>query len=121
VQSALAVISDLGTSSISSSITHVNCPDSSTGSITITNPSAFNSLLWSNGETSSSIKDLAPGVYFVSATYGSNNCSAIDTFEVLAPANPQFAATITAPSNCGLQNGVIDVDLTGGGINYQCS
>lgn len=76
---------------------------------------------WSNGETTSSISDLAPGEYTVTVT-DENNCIEIQTVTVL-----QFGCTILTDINSsdvsckGAADGEASVSLNGGTAPYSYS
>ncbi len=84
------------------------------GSIVITViPAGSYTYLWSNGATSSSLNDLAPGDYEVTVT-GSGSCTGTATFTVFdQPILPLLSSFIT-PSTCGQLNGEIDLNVNGG-------
>lgn len=90
------------------------------GSIDITGVSggtAPYTFLWSNGETTEDIEDLAPGSYTVTAT-DANGCEGEATFDVAdTPNEPDVTAT-PSESICGMDNGSIDISVSGGASPY---
>ena len=73
--------------------------------------------IWSNGETTQSITNLAQGVYSVTVT-DMNECSAVATYTLQV--NPEiFILTQTNTIVCGNLNGAASVLVTGGSPPYQ--
>ncbi|HZV68058.1 MAG TPA: gliding motility-associated C-terminal domain-containing protein [Saprospiraceae bacterium] len=90
------------------------------GSITITNSSAYNGFLWSNGATTSSISITQPGTYTVTVT-AAGGCSALESYTV----GNGTGASITnsnVPATCGQNNGSINLTMTpSGSYNFNWS
>ena len=91
------------------------------GSITVSTsggvaPYAYN---WSNDFNNNSINNnnLANGTYTVTAT-DANGCEATVTGEVLMANSPQITVDNTTNETCGLDNGAIEVSVTGGLAPY---
>ncbi len=70
-------------------------------------------FIWSSGQTTDSLFNLAAGNYLVTVTLGLS-CIALDTFSVLSSALPPNLSTSSNATNCGLNNGAADLNLTGG-------
>ncbi|MBK9462711.1 MAG: SprB repeat-containing protein [Sphingobacteriales bacterium] len=91
------------------------------GSITVSTsggvaPYAYN---WSNdfNNNSTNNNNLANGTYTVTAT-DANGCEATVTGEVLMANSPQITVDNTTDETCGLDNGAIEVSVTGGLAPY---
>jgi gliding motility-associated-like protein len=81
------------------------------GGIDLTvSPSGVYSFLWSTGNTSEDLANVAPGTYIVSVT-DSLNCSSTGTFLVDDSTTTGVISAIISPANCGLNNGMIDVTI----------
>jgi hypothetical protein len=79
--------------------------------------SGFNSIIWSNNETSSSISVLNPGTYWVNIS-GDLGCSQSDTIVVTSAASPILQL---GPDRIICNNQFISVSANGGFISYQWS
>ncbi len=83
----------------------------------VTGGDAPYTFLWSSGETTEDLTDVAPGSYTVTAT-DVNGCEGEQTFTVDdTPNEPNVTAT-TTESICGSDNGSIDVSVSGGDSPY---
>ena len=78
------------------------------------------SYLWNNGDVSSSINLLLPGIYTVQVT-DDNGCIANDTTEVLAGENPDLDVVIQNVSCFGANDGLMFTSAIGGLPPYQFS
>ena len=76
--------------------------------------------LWSNGETSSSVENLLPGVYSVTVT-DSNGCQLIKTVTVNNVPPIQFGSFITTPPSCFTNDGEVSVTVVNGTAPYYFS
>ncbi len=114
-----ATISNISSLEINTTSTDVACFGVSNGNaaVTIISGTQPYSYLWSNGETSSFIDNLAAGDYFVTITDG-NNCQQTDTVLLAEPT--ALAATITssAVSCFGGTDGNATVGVSGGTPGY---
>ncbi|HRK81583.1 MAG TPA: SdrD B-like domain-containing protein [Saprospiraceae bacterium] len=92
-----------------------NCPGFNTGSA-VANPSnglpPYN-FLWSNGQTTQTINNLAPGVYSVTVT---DAAGCIRTASATVGTAPAFNITVTSTNvtTCGAANGTVNVVVTQG-------
>ncbi|MFK7772937.1 MAG: T9SS type A sorting domain-containing protein [Saprospiraceae bacterium] len=96
------------------SSTMVSCPLGNDGIATIT-PTGGNepyNYEWSTGSVDSIITDLMAGTYTVTVV-DFFNCSFIETFDISQPDPVEVNATIVN-ANCGMQNGIIYLNPTGG-------
>lgn len=96
----------------SAQITDQTACDTTNGQIQLSLFPANLSYQWSNGATTTTLKNLPPGDYTVTISAG-GTCTAVETYYVgdvteypVIPANP-------TPSFCGLANGAIDLSVLG--------
>jgi len=99
-------------------------PAFSDGSITLTvTPPGNYTYTWSNGETTPTITDLINGSYSVTVSAG-GNCEQILSFNVPSAPNAPGINVLVDNANCGLSNGTVFLQNTGGGVfpfTYQWS
>ncbi len=102
------------TLAIATSSTPANCPLRNDGTATVSVTAGGNSpsILWSTGETTSTISGLVAGTYSVTVT-NIDGCSATSSVSVLNDVGP-VANTITGLTYCTIQ-AAIDDPLTLGG------
>ncbi len=96
------------------SSTMVSCPAGNDGTATIT-PSGGNApytYVWSTGSVDSVITNLMTGSYTVTVV-DLFNCSLVETYDIVQPDPVEVNATIIN-TNCGIQNGIIYLNPTGG-------
>ncbi|MBL7825240.1 MAG: HYR domain-containing protein [Saprospiraceae bacterium] len=73
---------------------------------------------WSNGETTASLTNLAPGAYRITVT-DENGCSSQQTVEVLPGSCGLITDLIQTSPNCpGANNGAVTLVITGGNGNF---
>ena len=106
------------------SLTHVDCNGNSTGAIDIsvsggTPGYSFNwiSLPSTPIATTEDVSSLPAGTYEITVTDG-NTCTATDTYTINEPAILTVSAVATDVTCNGLNNGQIDITVTGGTTNY---
>jgi hypothetical protein len=99
--------------------TDVLCYNGATGSTWITNIDGVSpfTYLWSNGETTDSITNLAAGVYSVTAT-GANLDQYSNSIEVYQPTEIMVDIVVTNYDLATSTGGAIDVTVTGGVSPY---
>ena len=99
-------------------MTPATCPGDSTGqlSITVLQGTQPFSYLWSNGSISQVLSNVPAGIYTLTVT-DANNCVNFFVDTITQPDPIQFSATITDAS-CGLSNGIITVQASGGTAGY---
>ena len=107
------------------SITHTNvtCNGKADGSIdlTVSGGTGTKTYLWSNIATTEDISGLAPSTYSVTVT-DANGCTATASATIIEP--DLLEATISGSSNVscyGLNDGSIDLNITGGTASYTVS
>ena len=86
--------------------TDATCPDSCNGtaSVTIEGGTGNYEVLWSNGETTTTITGLCPETYSVTITYG--DCDASGEVTIVAGDNPEVTVESTG-TECGDDSGTI--------------
>lgn len=82
--------------------------DNGTAIATATAGSGTFGFVWSNSETTDTITNLNPGVYYVTVTDLGSGCVRVDSFVVLAGAK----LTITAGTASGMQTETVQVPVT---------
>lgn len=84
-------------------------------------PGSVTSFLWSTGETTSIIRNVAPGTYSVAETVWAGACSYYATVSVgtLPADSPVVSAAITNVSCHNTNDGAIQLTLTGGHPPFQ--
>ena len=76
--------------------------------------------LWSNGTTGSSITNVSPGTYLVTVL-DANGCFAAASVDFQAPPALTFYVTSSDPTDCGVDDGIILINATGGVGTYEYS
>lgn len=108
----------------SASSTSVNaaCPGINNGSInlSVSGGNAPYTYSWSNGATSQDINGLAPGVFNVTVTDG-NSCTAAHSKTISAGSGPAASFSVFDASCSGVNNGLIDLTVSGGTSPYTYS
>jgi hypothetical protein len=107
-------LSDNGTLVLDASIEDETCIDADDGSIdlTVNGGTPSYNFIWSGGQTTEDITDLAPGEYIVTVD-DAGNCSAVESY-IVNEAVPLFVSAIVTDENCGDQEGAIDITICGG-------
>lgn len=102
-------------------INPVSCNAFSNGSIylSMNGGTAPFSYDWNNGEETEDIENLPPGDYFATITDANGCISHTDTFVISEPAPLLIdIISVESPICNGLENGSIEVQVSGGGGNY---
>lgn len=97
--------------------TEITCGQTAQISVTVTGGTAPYSYQWSTGDKTASVENISPGRYFVFVT-DSRGCETTAIARVLTPANIQISAIITNPICYGVNNGNIELEVTGGTAPY---
>jgi gliding motility-associated-like protein len=79
---------------------------------TVTPPGTY-TYIWSNGETSTFILDVAAGTYSVTVSAG-GSCTQVADFQVFEFTSPPTVALAPTAATCGQTNGSINATATGG-------
>lgn len=119
VTETFTVGNDVGNLQVSNStISDENCGNSQ-GSIDITlsggNPSY--SFLWNNGATTEDLNNVSAGTYTVDIT-DNNGCTLTESFTINNNPGNIGESAVVYNSACGLNNGGINLSLTGGSGNF---
>lgn len=115
INTGVAEINDIGGPQISlTGIQHLDCSGDENGIIDINveggkKPYDYS---WSNGEITEDVLNLAGGPYEVSVT-DADGCKAVKSISVEEPAPITVASSLT-PTDCGVANGVIELNISGG-------
>jgi hypothetical protein len=97
-------------------VTNVTCDGQTNGSISITSITGLTTpinYIWSSGHSTASVVNLAAGTYTVQAT-DVNGCQATFVYTITQP-DPLDIFYYSEATDCGLSNGLIDVNTTIGG------
>jgi len=99
-------------------VNSVECPGDENGSISITNdsPNVPLDILWSNGETTADISNLAPGNYTVTVT-DTNGCFGEETFTIDVPPPLTLSVYVEQPTQDN-PFGYADLTIGGGTMPY---
>jgi len=116
-QASVRVLVFKKTFQVSSQINQPLCSGDSTGSISlgVTGAVVPYKFLWSTGDTTSSVTNLASGIYHVTVT-DSTGCSTLSTYSITSPSQLQATAVI---SNTSCATYSIDLTPAGGTLPYQ--
>ncbi|MDO8365430.1 MAG: LamG-like jellyroll fold domain-containing protein [Saprospiraceae bacterium] len=104
----------------SATATNVTCSGAqdATASVSVAGGTIPYQYVWSNGQTSANLSNLAPGTYHVTIT-DSNACTEVSTVNISEPTLLTSSATATNVSCFGAQDAVASVSVSGGTIPYQ--
>jgi len=100
----------------------VSCVGENDGGLTAntTGGTGAYSYLWDGGQTTPSITDATSGTTTVTIT-DVNGCSIVRSVTLDEPSDLTFTAEARAPQDCGVNDGIIRIDATGGVGNYEYS
>lgn len=117
IQFTLAYTTNL---TVNSNITEPDCAGQDNGEIEVTVSGASNiDYNWSNNATTSTISNLAPGNYELTAT-APNGCSVIESFNLSYTTDVVLSADLTDPTCDDSDDGSITATASGGtGISFQ--
>jgi len=101
--------------SASASVTNANCNGSNDGLASVNLTGAVNPVIyaWSNGATSQSVNNLAPGIYIISVVDG-NGCPAVLSVSIGEPPVLSANASATDVTALGASDGSATANPTGG-------
>ncbi|MEZ4941113.1 MAG: HYR domain-containing protein [Saprospiraceae bacterium] len=107
------------TISATATVINVSCNGAADGSATASVSGAAPpvNFLWSNGDTTATTSNLAPGTYTVAILDG-NNCPAELSVQITSPAVLLANASATPETGIGLNNGTATAQPTGGTSPY---
>ena len=105
--------------SLTAQVSSANCSNIATGAIDLTVSGGVPpyNVLWSTGATSQDLLNLNGGTYSVQVT-DLNGCIANDTFQINQSTAIQLLSTVINPSCSNLNNGQIDISISGGTPAY---
>lgn len=103
-------------------IQNVSCKNGTDGEITlaVNGVSASASYLWSNGATTKDLLNIPAGSYTVTITDG--NCqTTLSNLTIIEPLTSVMSSPLVTATTCGLNNGAITVNASGGtgALSYQ--
>lgn len=84
------------------------CPEGDTAQLAITNPGQYTSFQWDNGEVTTPITVLEPGIYQVTAT-NSHGCTGSNSFSIQSGAPSPFDISVSSPTLCPGQSDTLMV------------
>lgn len=104
---------------ISSNVSQIKCYGDNNGSITVTVTGGSGDFQyeWSNGDTSTALNNLNPGIYTLKVKELSKQCNETDSFDITQPDSLAVSADIKN-DYCKTGNGSISVTVTGGTAPY---
>jgi PKD repeat protein len=116
---AIATVSNSSGPSATISATQATSCGLTNGTVTAsaTGGTGALSYLWSNGASTPSISNLAPGAYTLSVT-DQNGCLSVATTTVNASTAPSASISSAIDASCGQANGSATVSATGGSAGY---
>ena len=97
-------------------VNNPSCFGESDGQIQISISGSYNSILWNNGDTSLNPTGLVAGIYEVTVS-DTSGCDVYATVEVENP-DMIIANEIVTYASCGFQDGIIELNPTGGVSPY---
>jgi len=99
--------------------TQVSCAGMNNGSINtvITGGTAPYSLLWNTGSSSANLSNIKAGNYSLSVVDG-HSCKSTMSIDISEPLQLKFTSSFSNPSCFGMNNGMCDVNVTGGTAPY---
>ncbi|HZH85717.1 MAG TPA: T9SS type A sorting domain-containing protein [Brumimicrobium sp.] len=118
----IAVVVETDGFEISGNVSHVKCKGGSDGEIdiNISSGSGNYKIIWSSGQSTTSVSGLSAGTYSVKVTDLDNGCESYKNFVVEEPLEEVLAYYINnRPSTCSASDGeIIDVNIINGNPPY---
>ncbi len=116
---AIYTVTEPTTITLSANVTNIPCNGSGTGSIDITvaGGTPTYTYSWSNGATTQDISGLALGTYTLTFS-DANGCGGVYSYTVSQPTSITITETHTNVTCNGLNNGTIDITVSGGTAPY---
>ncbi|MCO6486596.1 MAG: hypothetical protein J5I41_12550, partial [Saprospiraceae bacterium] len=104
---------------IEGQLTHPGCPNAQNGmiSLSISGGTPGYSILWSTGDTTAMLTGLAAGTYSVSVA-DAQGCVQSRSYVLTDPTEMQISGTLQDPSCPGEEDGIIQVNVSGGTPGY---
>lgn len=120
IKTSSATVNTITPPSITLTSTNATCgTNNGSASVNVTGGTTPYQYAWSNGQTASSITNLAAGTYTVTVT-DANSCTVNGSVNVNTPANISVVLHPTNPT-CGSNNGIISAAVNGGTQPYNYS
>ncbi|MEO1259218.1 MAG: T9SS type A sorting domain-containing protein [Bacteroidota bacterium] len=113
-------VAPFGCSAVASiSASNISCFGENDGQATVTLPNGLPPFTydWSNGETTATVTNLAPGTYTVEVI-DAVNCPSIAEVTIVEPVVLEANAAVLSNADCGAANGSATVEATGGSGNH---
>ncbi|MCH2044518.1 MAG: right-handed parallel beta-helix repeat-containing protein [Saprospiraceae bacterium] len=105
---------------ITALVTDAGCSGTADGAIDQTisgTPGPYN-VTWSSGQTTEDLTAVPSGVYLATIVDGSTSCSYVESYIINQPTPISANASITDASCMGVNDGVVDLTVTGGNAPY---
>ena len=117
--SSVSTVALQGTPALNLSLisSNISCNGGCNGSVVASTTGARLSYVWSNTEVSSSINNLCPGVYTVTAT-DANGCTNTASATITEPNGLQIITNNVIQPSCGNSNGGFSFTVSGGTTPY---
>lgn len=113
-----AIVNAPDSISVTPNITHISCYNANDGAIdlTVSGGTPSYNYSWSNGPNTPSVSGLSGGWYTVTIT-DANNCTWVDSFEIINPGEIILALDSIEVSCNGGANGEVIANIIGGGTS----
>ena len=100
----------------------VSCAGASDGNIISASSGGTTgyTYLWNGGQTTADLNNIGAGVYMLTIT-DANNCTAADTITISAPSDLSFTTNYSDLTDCGVDDGAIGINASGGTGSYEYS
>ncbi len=100
----------------------VSCAGASDGNIISASSGGTTgyTYLWNGGQTTADLNNIGAGVYMLTVT-DANSCTAADTITITAPSDLSFTTSYSDLTDCGVDDGAIAINASGGTGSYEYS